>query len=356
MVGTTSRARQSRRSRVAQPVALTCKEATGHDREMDETDLRLVIECASLAPSVHNTQPWQFTERGDSLEVRADRERRLDFLDPNARQLHISCGAAIEFARLAVRSLDRACEVRLLPDPQDPDLLAVLRVGDAEPAADMDRALVEAMPRRYTDRQAYSDEPLPPALLADLRVAAEEAGAWVKVIQQSDERIALAAILSDAEAAEAADPAYAEELARWTHDQPESEGLSGDAIRYDWPADRVSDMPLRDFSGQGSHPRPGAEPPRAVERDTLVLIGTSKDEPAAWLSTGRALAQVLLRATVANASSQPLGPATDFAETRARVRRELHLVGQPQFLLRLGYGHDQPRTGRRPASDPAPRS
>jgi hypothetical protein len=300
---------------------------------------------------VHNTQPWSFSERGDDIEVRADQARRLDFLDPDARQLHISCGAAIEFARLAVRSLDRACEVRLLPDARDRDLLAVLAVGPDETATPLDQALVEAMPRRYTDRQAYSDEPLPATLLAELRVAAEAADAWLKVIQQSDDRIALAAILADAEEAEAADPAYAEELARWTHERAEAEGLSQSAVRYDWPEGRVSDMPLRDFSGRGSHPHPGAEPPRAVERDTLVLLGTAKDEPGAWLSTGRALAQVLLRATVANVSAQPLGPATDFAETRARVRRELKLVGHPQFLLRLGYGHDQPHTGRRTASE-----
>jgi len=317
---------------------------------MNETDLQLVVDCASLAPSVHNTQPWSFVERAGGLEVRADRDRRLDYLDPDTRQLHISCGAAIEFARLAVRTLDLACEVQLLPDPQDQDLLAVLAVGPAETATPLDHALVEAMPRRYTDRQPYSDEPLPATLLAELRVAAEAAGAWVKVIQQTDDRVALATILTDAEEIEAADPAYAEELARWTHEKAEEEGLSERAVRDDWPEGRVSDMPLRDFTGHGSHPHPGAEAPRVVERDTLALIGTSKDEPAAWLCTGRALAQVLLRATVANVSSQPLGPATDFAETRARVRRELKLVGHPQFLLRLGYGSDAPHTGRRPAT------
>jgi hypothetical protein len=319
---------------------------------MDGADLQLVIDCASLAPSVHNTQPWEFVANGDSLDVRAAQERRLDFLDPDARQLHISCGAAIEFARLAVRSLDRGCEVRTRPDPADTDLLARLDVTGDVPATPLERQLVEAMPRRYTDRRPYSDLPVPADLLAKMRTAAEATGAWVKLVHETDERIALAAILTDAEAAEAADPAYAEELARWTHERAESEGLSGGAVTYDWPADRVSDMPLRDFSGQGRHPRPGAGPPPAVERDTLLLIGTDKDEPDAWLSTGRALAQVLLRATVANVSGQPLGPATDFAETRARVRRELKLVGHPQFLMRLGYGHDRPRTGRRTESEP----
>ena len=37
-------------------------------------------------------------------------------IDPLARQLLVSCGGAIEFARLAIRAAGRACAVDLLPD------------------------------------------------------------------------------------------------------------------------------------------------------------------------------------------------------------------------------------------------
>jgi nitroreductase len=40
-------------------------------------DFRALIECATLAPSGHNTQPWRFRVSDDSIELRADLDRRL---------------------------------------------------------------------------------------------------------------------------------------------------------------------------------------------------------------------------------------------------------------------------------------
>lgn len=314
---------------------------------MTDVDVGLVLDCAALAPSVHNTQPWAFDAQPDAIRVRADRNRQLKFLDASGRQLHISCGIAVEFARLAIRSQDRQCDVSLLPDPTDPDLVAELVIGTTQPATDDERRLVEAMPRRYTDRRPYADARVSPEAVDRLRQAAENAGAWLHVIDRPEDRITVAAILTDAEAAEAADPAYAEELAKWTHSSPAAEGLTPEAAPSAWPAGVVSDMPLRDFGGHGQHPHPGADEPPRVERDTLVLVGSDHDDPHSWLVTGRAVADVLLTATVDTLTAQPLGPATDFPEARARLRHELRLVGHPQFLFRLGYGQDRPWTGRR---------
>src|SRR4051812_5306791 len=93
------------------------------------SELELITTFASLAPSVHNTQPWRFVGDGHTLEVRADPTRQLEFLDDDARQLHVSCGGVVEFARLAIRALGYDCVVRLLPRPDDKTLLATLTLG-----------------------------------------------------------------------------------------------------------------------------------------------------------------------------------------------------------------------------------
>jgi nitroreductase len=319
---------------------------------MDDSDLRLVVDCATLAPSVHNTQPWQFLADGDDIVVRADRSRGLTYLDPTSRQLHVSCGAAVEFARLAVRDLGRQCGVALLPDSDDVDLLARLTIGAEEAPTDDERALAEAMPRRFTDRTAYDGRPVPADLLAEARGVATSLGVWLRVVTDPAERTTIAATLSDAESAEAADPEYAAELAAWTRDRSEPDGVPVEATSREWPASVVDDMPLRDFTGHAAHPHAGGEDmPPVVVRDTLVLLGTEGDAAADWLATGRALAWLLLRAASAGVSSQPLGPAIDQHAARSRLRRELRLVGHPQFLLRMGYGSGRPRAGRRDAAD-----
>jgi hypothetical protein len=158
----------------------------------------------------------------------------------------------------------------------------------------------------------------------------------------------LVLILTDAEAAEAEDPRYAEELARWTTERQPDEGIPPEALPS-WPADKVSDVPLRDFTGHGEHPRPrdnAADVPPGVERDSVLMLGTGEDDPGAWLVAGRALGSALLRVVAGGLSAQPLGQAIDLAAGRARLRREFHLVGHPQFLLRVGYGTGQPATRR----------
>ena len=315
---------------------------------MTENELALIIECAGLAPSVHNTQPWTFQRSDRGLEVLADTSRQLGFLDPTSRQLQISCGAAIEFGYLAARSIGHACTVELRPDPSRPELLARLELGADQPATELETELAGAIARRYTDRGPYSDRPVSPQLLIDVQSRCAELGVWVRILDRPGERTVVATILAEAEAAEAADPRYAEELARWTSEQASAEGVPL-AAAPSWPGDRVSDMPLRDFTGHDVHPHPGAEEPPVVERDTLVLLGTALDDQASWLLAGRALGWLLLRAAVDGASAQPLGPAIDLPDSRAALRRELGLVGHPQFLLRMGYGTGQPRTRRKHA-------
>lgn len=318
-----------------------------NDGGMADTDLSVIVECARLAPSVHNTQPWRIVPGDDVVGVYADHERQLGFLDPTGRQLHVSCGAAIEFGYLAARSAGRSCTVELRPDPKQPDLLGRLVLGGAKRATVREVQLAGAIARRYTDRGPYTDRPLPPHLLSDVEARCEELGVWLRVIDRPGERTVVAAVLADAEAEEASDPRYTAELAEWTSEQAEPRGMPKAAAAPSWPADRVSDVPLRDFTGQDTHRHPGGdEKPPSVERDTIVMIGSNHDEPSAWLSSGRALGWLLLRSAADGVSAQPLGQAIDLPDGRARLRHEFGLVGYPQFLLRMGYGMGHPRTRR----------
>lgn len=279
---------------------------------MELTDLRLVTELAALAPSVHNTQPWRFELAGHNVRVWADPTRQLHVLDPTGRQLHLSCGAAVEFARLAIRSLGYACTVRLAPDPAQPTLLATLTVGHREPATPQEERLAAAIPRRYTDRGAYDGAPLTRRQLRRLRELATERGCWIRVVDSPADRVATTTLLTLAEEAELADPRYVAELAtcKAPRDHPQRMGSEG-----------------------------------------LVLLGTDADDPVSWLRAGRALGDLLLALADEGSTAQPLGPVTDLPATRWRLQRELGLIGFPQLLLRVGRGHRAPATDRRRLDD-----
>ena len=86
-----------------------------------------VIAIAARAPSLHNTQPWQFRVRANAIELLVDPDRWLQHVDPDGRELMISCGAAVFGLRLGLRSLGFLPATELLPDLEQPWLAARVR-------------------------------------------------------------------------------------------------------------------------------------------------------------------------------------------------------------------------------------
>src|SRR3954462_217561 len=80
-------------------------------------------EAAGFAPSIHNTQPWRWRVAAAGLGLFAARERQRGVPDPGGRMLHVSCGAALHHARVALAAEGWTTETLRLPDRADPDHL-----------------------------------------------------------------------------------------------------------------------------------------------------------------------------------------------------------------------------------------
>jgi hypothetical protein len=291
-----------------------------------------VVERAVLAPSIHNTQPWRFACDGEVIDVWADRRRHLPGIDPTGRQLTISVGAVAEYAALALRSEGFEVVVEVLPDPSAPDLLARLIPVRPLTVDAVTRALVHAMPRRSTYREAFDRRPIPADVLTRLREAVHATGCGTSEIT-ADQQASLVVLLEHAEADELQNPDYRHEITRWrTHESHAEDGVPDTALPSD--SRRVSRIPLRRFDVDRQLPR--REP--KVDDPALVLITTGEDSVADWVTAGRGLARLLLHATAAGLQSSPVTQSLDHDLYRARTGQLFGIVGHPQVLLRLGYG------------------
>ena len=314
-----------------------------HDR------LEFVVEAASRAVSVHNTQPWRFRPVDDGLELLADRSRQLVVADPRGRELVLSCGAALYNARLAVRVLGYSVEVALLPLPGDADLLARLTVRGRADATAEERQLFAAIPHRHTHRGAFSPRDVPRDLLVSVQEAVVAEGAGLHFVERPGPRRALSDLVAAADRAQRADPAFRSELAAWTAAPGETRPDGVPPTAY--PAgdrERVA-FPIRDFAaGRGwGYAEPGDDglkPPVAV-------LTTRGDSLVDWLVAGQALQRMLLRAatrwTFAAMFSQPL----ESPDARVLVRDELGTADFPQMILQLGHSTIVRATARRPVGD-----
>lgn len=309
--------------------------------------LRHVIEAATLAPSVHNTQPWRFVLRADGFDLLADPERRLPVLDPTGRLLHLSCGAALVTARTAARALGLAADVQLLPDPEWPGVLARLTVKAGAAPDDAELALALAVLHRHTVRGPFADTPVPEQLLRSLARVAEQEGAGLRVVRDEGERVSLAVLLSSADWREEQDPAYRAELAAWVREDPAGDGIPPRAVQED-PA-HASNLRLRDFTL--THPERSSGDAPTPDDPSVVVLTSRGDGPLAWLRAGQALGAVLLHAAAEGVQAQPLGQVVDRPGPRRALARSLGLTGVPQMVLRLGYASAHAATPRRDVED-----
>lgn len=302
-----------------------------------------LVAAATMAPSMHNTQPWRFRFQpaSQTIGLYADPARMLRFGDPDGRALHIACGAALFNLRLAAAVAGRQPVFRLLPDPSQHLLLATVRLAGPCRAQPVEVELHAAIPARRTNRSPFSSRPVPPGVLAELAGAARIEGAILH-FPDHQEAIRLLGLARDAERALLSDPAYRSELARWAGGARDREGIPDDVVA---PHDPRGTAPVRDFT-----PAAPASYAWFEDEPQLAVLSTHFAGRAAWLRAGQALERAWLTATVRGLEVSPLTHPLETADAWL-VRDPRSGVEHPQMILRFGYGLPVPRTPRRPVPD-----
>ncbi|MGV9311280.1 Acg family FMN-binding oxidoreductase [Streptomyces sp. NPDC003691] len=368
---------------------------------LDETLIASLVGDATLAPSMHNAQPWLFHyEPGTrTFRIRVDPARELPLADPDRRALHISCAAAVLNLRVAAVHAGWDPVVGLLPDPADPDLLAEIALVPRRPESYDELAeLYPALGRRHTSRAPFDDERIELSLLDVLGRAALLEGAHL-AFPDGFHRRTILDLSGEALVREQEDAAHRAEIARWTGDPPEGRERDDGIPRYAFgPLRRGGGAPVRDFgpgeppyagpggsggafgsgsssgSGTGSRgasgtggaasgtgraagvpllPDPDFVRESAVfeESPQLALLGTARDHPADWLRAGQAMERVLLEATLDGLATSVASQALEWSDLRWAVRDPASAMGHVHMVIRLGYGPTGPSTRRRPVGD-----
>jgi hypothetical protein len=316
-----------------------------------------LVGSAARAPSLHNSQPWRFRLREDAVELHSDPGRMLRVVDPDGREMLISCGAALYGLRLGMRELGFQPVTEILADPGQPGLIARVRPGSRARPSREERELIAALPHRHTHRGPFGPGRVPDRLLDALvrDVAAE--GADLILLSEPDEISEIAELTAAASRAQRASPQIRAEARRWARpaDSVARDGVPARARigtagtppsrrqREEQPAHRR--LPQRDYGVPGELPSGGPLP------SATAVLATAEDLPADWLRAGQALHRLLLRAATrwvfASLHSQPL----ESPWLRGEIRDCMRLCGIPQMLLQFGRANTAAATARRPVTE-----
>ena len=310
--------------------------------------LRRIVESAAAAPSIHNTQPWQFTVVSDELlEVRADLDRALWVSDPRARALYLSCGAALFNISTAIRMTGFNPRVCPLPQPGfPPTVIAAVQAEPGRPPTFGEREMYEAIWQRHTNRGPFTAEPISESVREALERAAMFEFATLRMLSSTDAATVLD-LAAKASAELAGDVEHRIELQRWIATNDRDDGIPSDALPC-----RPSREPAP-VRGDLAAASPAVTRPSAdyEEFPQLAVLTTARDEPAAWLRAGQALQRVLLTATARGLSASFLYQSIELRDMRGDSAPPWPWPENPQIVIRFGYGKEPPGTPRRPLDD-----
>jgi hypothetical protein len=310
--------------------------------------LRRVVELATRAPSIHNTQPWRWRTSPRGLELHADPSRQLRAADPLGRNLLISCGASLHHAVVAAAALGWHADVERVPAGAEATLLARLTLYPGPPSESAASDL-QSIEQRCTDRRRFTSWPVPDDRLQLLAHEAERHSTHAMPLVDPSLRFRTEVLLAKAQGLQSADESVAAEQRRWV-DHGSDDGIPSSAV----PAERPAMAGAR--RGRSTTSLLADADQDLASSEGLILIFGTAEGPVAWLAAGEGLSALWLLATDQGLSIVPLSQVIEVDETRRGLTEQvLAGLGTPLMLVRVGWQpinrSELQRTSRRPVAD-----
>ncbi|ORV99039.1 Acg family FMN-binding oxidoreductase [Mycobacterium kyorinense] len=288
------------------------------------------VRLACRAPSLHNTQPWQWILSDDgTLQLFLD-PSRIMLSDRSGRQALIGCGAALDHLRVAMAAAGWRTQVSRFPNPNDPNHLATIDFTPMDYVTEGHRRRANAILLRRTDRLPFiaptSWDSFEPVLRNAL-----DGDAVLLHVMPDELRECLGNASHLAESLRLYDSQYHAELGWWTAPFEASEGIPYSSLVSAAENERVD--VARAFPVTHQTERRTQVP---EDNATILLLSTDTDDRTDALASGEALSAVLLECTMAGLATCPVTHITEVRVTRDMVKSCMEHDTVPQILVRVG--------------------
>ncbi len=321
----------------------------GTEQADGKLDARELIRHATLAASSHNTQPWKFRIRNDSITILPDFSRRCPVVDPDDSHLFKSLGCAAENLVHAAAAQGFSAEVRF--DSGENGINVLLNRGPTVRATDLYRAI----PKRQCVKATYDGSPIGVTQLEKLEKAGEEPSVRTVMLSSDAQKNAVIDFVTRGNITQLTDRAFRKELVAWIRFNPVEAMRKGDGL-----AAQTSGQPAlptwlaKLIIGLVLTPKGQAETDATNIRSSagVAVFVSSYDNKAAWINVGRAYEHFALQATALNIRTAFINQPIEVRQLRPQFESWLKLDGEHALLIvRFGHGPTAPFSLRRPIDD-----
>jgi len=308
---------------------------------------RELVRYATLAPSSHNTQCWQFNVADQSITILPDFTRRCPAVDPDDHHLFVSLGCATENLVQAAQAHGLRAEARFDAAPDAIHLALATAPAQASP-------LFKAIASRQCTRGDFDGQPLSAAELTLLESAGTSRSVQMLLLTERSARERVLEQVVAANTAQMADPAFVKELRAWIRFNGAQAVRTADGlfsactgnpaiptwlgeIGFGWffTVKSENDKYARQIRSSGG---------------IAVFVGQAQDK-ANWVDVGRCYERFALQATALGIRNAFVNQPVEVAVSRPHFASALGLAGQrPDLVVRFGRGPGMPQSLRRPVA------
>ena len=312
----------------------TWRPATG-TFENDQALKQELVRYATLAPTSHNTQAWQFRIEQNGISILPDFARRTPVVDPDDHHLFVTLGCALE--NMAQSSLAFGLQSSAQFDAAN-DLLNV----KLEPTKALASPLFQAIPTRQCTRSVYDGQPFSAAELNVLESAGSGSGVRVMLMTARAEMEKILALVIEGNTAQMQDAAFVRELKHWLRFSGSQAAETGDGLYSassgnpslpPWLGSLMFDLMFKTKSENDKY----AEHIRSSSG--IAVFVSSVDDKAHWIEAGRCYERFALQATSMGIRNAMVNQAVEVPAVRQQLAGLLGLSGgRADLVVRFGRG------------------
>ncbi len=314
--------------------------------------MQKLVHYATLAASGHNTQPWKFVLRENTIQIHPDYTRRLPVVDPDDRELWISLGCALENLLVAARAAGYEHQVTY---PDAADLIQV----NLEPGVPQNSPLFEALPGRQSTRSEYDGKPVSSHDLAQVQALPLEPGVVLQFVTRPSGLETVLEYVNQGNLRQYADKSFVSELVAWLRFNKKEALASLDGLYSRCTGNPEAPRWLGKLFVSTTKPQQQADidARRLRSSPSVVVVASEADDKTNWVRAGQVFERLALKLTALNLKNALLNQPIEVADIRAQFQSAMELGAHlPQLLVRFGYAGTLPRSLRRPVEQVLVRS
>jgi hypothetical protein len=305
-----------------------------------KNEISQILKYTSIAPSSHNTQPWQVAVKGDTILLYADFSRSLHHSDPDNRELYVSLGAALQNTLHAIDGLGYNYNLEYFPESNN-ELIAKISVK-FDGRGNQNNEILEAMKRRHSNRNKYEDKDIPENITNSWKELAKDLGVELCVVRNKKDRSKIGDLVAAGTIDAMKNKAFKKELSKWVRHNltKASDGMPGYGFNMPTVVSFFSPLAIKYLNIASSQAKLEKT---LIDSSPVVCVICGKNNTLSWVKAGRVYERIVVDAEKKNIKSATMTAAVEIGEYHKELMRILGSRERPLVMFRLGYYNKIPK-------------